>query len=95
MTERKHKWQHNSEGGYSLMVWHEGTPVRNNGGVVVFRLAAQYRGLADVFKAKKGNRWIVRWLSKDFPRRWEQGNAPTLREAMRLARAMVGINHGK
>lgn len=94
MTEHKHKWQHNNQGGITLMCWYKGDPFFDSRGVMIFKGFEGWRGYGDVFKAKRGDRWIARWLSKP-PARWESGSAPTLREAMRLARAMVGINHGK
>lgn len=75
----KHKWQRNHMGGYSLMM---DTP------------HGFLRGVADVFKAKKGDQWVARWLTHESLHiNWRQGNAPTLREAMRLAQFMAGIHH--
>ena len=53
--------------------------------------------IADVFKAKRGERWVVRVVVRNSLTRsleWEQYTAFTLREAMRLAKFIVGVKHG-
>lgn len=87
----KPKWQRNNMGGYTLMVWKQGKPYYNAAGAVAFEGFSGYQQRADIFKPKKGNVWIARWLHKGSPTRWQQGTAPTMREAMRLAQFMVGL----
>lgn len=89
----KPKWQRNNRGGYSLMVWYRGKPVTHNGQVVWMGFEG-WQGHADVFKPKKGDMWVVRWLQTGSTTRWRQGTAPTIREAMRLAQFMVGLQDG-
>lgn len=81
MSESKFRWQRNDEGGLTL---------QKQGSLFWF-------SVADVFKAKRGKRWIVRVVSSDH-RNWrpiyDQYTAFTLREAMRLTKFIVGVKHG-
>jgi hypothetical protein len=72
------------------MVWRQGVPLMHNG-VAIWRGFEGWQARADVFKPKQGDQWVARWMSKGSTTRWQQGNAPTLREAMRLAQFMVGL----
>ncbi len=94
MTNPKPKWQRNNLGGYTLMVWYRGKPLYNSKGQCIYSGFEGYQGRADVFKPKKGDMWIARWLSKGSTTRWQQGTAPTIREAMRLAQFMTGLQDG-
>jgi hypothetical protein len=89
----KPKWQRNNAGGYSLMMWAPDNPIMLHGQVAYTR-PGYWRGVADVFKAKKGNRWVARWLAHEgLHINWRQGSTLTLREAMRLAQFMAGLHH--
>jgi hypothetical protein len=58
-------------------------------------MPGNYNACADVYKAKQGNRWVARWLAKEGTGvNWRQGSTLTLREAMRLAQFMVGMQDG-
>jgi hypothetical protein len=79
----KFKWQRNNWNGFTLMVLRKGYSYES------------WNGRADVFKAKRGDRWVARWIvTVDEVTSWQQGNALTLREAMRLAKYMTGVHHG-
>ena len=81
MNESKLRWQRNDMGGVTL---------QKNGKLYWF-------SIADVFKAKRGERWVVRVVVRNSLTRsleWEQYTAFTLREAMRLAKFIVGVKDG-
>jgi hypothetical protein len=73
----------------------------DQGGVTLEKLSMQmgehcwWTGVADVFKAKRGDRYVVRLVtwSKNHNRRYHQYAAFSLREAMRMAKFLVGVQH--
>ncbi len=93
MTEpskvRRGGWHRNDLGGFTYSVW---APNTNP----LVRTMGAYKSRADVFKPKKGSRWVVRVLRD--PKGWSgeftQFSTETLREAMRLAKFMVGMQDG-
>ena len=80
----KFKWQKNTEGGITLCR------------LVPSGYNPFWQSTADVFKAKRGTRWIVRVVVWDTPTDppYTQHAARTLREAMRLAVFLVGVQYG-
>lgn len=91
---RPYKWQRNIQGGYTLLRWKEPrTYTRANGDK--WTIPGNYHQCADVFRAKKGDRWVARWIAwNGNNHNWLQGSTLTLREAMRLAKFMSGIYRG-
>lgn len=89
MTERKGEWSRNGRGEFTYSIW---TPYSGP----FSRAEGRYAPMAYVFKAGRGNRWVVRvmrtapyWLSG-----YDQHATMTLREGMRLARFLVHLKHG-
>jgi hypothetical protein len=93
---KPYKWRRNDAGGVTLMLWQPPrTHLRFDG--TQWTTLGNYNACADVYKAKQGNRWVARWLAKEGTgANWRQGSTLTLtlREAMRLAQFMVGMQDG-
>lgn len=56
-----------------------------------------WKGVADVFKAARGNRWVIRVGTGQFNNYhivYDQYSAHSLREAMRMAKFLVGVKYG-
>ena len=92
----KLRWRRNDEGGLTLEGWRDPfeRPLRNGS---VWRIQGRWSPIADVFKAKRGERYVVRVLTdrlKDWHPVYDQYTAFTLREAMRLAKFIVGVRDG-
>lgn len=91
---KPYKWQRNNAGGFTLTRWREPTKYRYGNGKE-WATAGAYNQCADVFRAKKGDRWVARWLIQAGNNvNWQQGSTLTLREAMRLAKFMSEVHRG-
>lgn len=91
---KPYKWQRNTHGGFTLMQWNPPKTYRRANGTK-WTAPGNYNQCADVYKAKKGDRWVARWLLwKNHSAAWRQGSTLTMREAMRLAKFMVGMQDG-
>ncbi len=92
----KRRWQRNEDGGLTLEEWRDGFERQLMNGRV-WRMQGNWHGVADVFKAKRGERYVVRVSINDH-HNWrplyDQYTAFTLREAMRLAKFIVGVRDG-
>lgn len=98
MTEpskvRPYKWQRNTHGGLTLTKWRPPKTYRRADGSE-WTVPGNYNQCADVFRAKKGDRWVARWITwNGSNHNWKQGSTLTMREAMRLAQFMVGMQDG-
>lgn len=85
------EWSRNSDGGLTLIAEVTYTPKFR--GLVGARQMIR-TGVADVFKAHKGNRWvirIVRDVSRPMTKGYDQYTALTLRDAMRMAKFLVAV----
>ncbi len=91
---KPYKWERNTYGGYTLMYWREGLTYSRADGRE-WTIPGSYNQCADVFRAKKGSRWVARWITwKGHHHNWQQGSTMTLREAMRLAKFMSEVHRG-
>lgn len=87
----KFRWMRSKDFGLTLQHWHKyrAMPVGTS--------FYDWRSVADVFKARRGDRWVIRVATdrhKNYRLIYDQYTAHSLREAMRLAKFMVGVNHG-
>ena len=91
---KPYKWRRNDIGGFTLTRWQPPrTHLRFDG--TQWTMPGNYNACADVYKTKKGDRWVARWLAKEGTGvNWRQGSTLTLREAMRLAQFMVRMQDG-
>lgn len=86
------EWRRNDFAGFTLVDDVTYTPKFR--GLVGARQMLR-TGVADVFKAAKGNRWIVRILrdpNRPLTGGYDQYTALTLRDAMRMAKFLVAVN---
>ena len=91
---KPYKWYRNNVGGFTLTRWQPPRIVHRCDGTK-WTAPGTYNTCADVYKAKQGNRWVARWLAKEGTgANWRQGSTLTLREAMRLAQFMAGMQDG-
>lgn len=94
MSESKFRWQRNDQGGLTLQQWVPKKTTTYRGTTFTYTSPEFWNSWADVFKAKQGNRYVVRVLRhKRLSSGFDQYTAHTLREAMRLAKFLVGVNH--
>ena len=92
MSESKFRWQRNDKGGLTLQKWIPKRTHLYTQTDIRYHTGNYWDGRADVFKAKRGNRYVVRLVGRRMPS-FDQYTAHTLREAMRLAKFLVGVNH--
>lgn len=86
----KLRWQKNALGGARLQCWKPEQQRTYTLTQLSFTVPGYWYGIADVYKAKRGDRWIV----EIFAGRTTQRHAThTLREAMRMAKFLVGVNN--
>ena len=88
----KLRWEKNNTGGITLQRWVAGfeRPLLSGR---VWKVAGYWHGIADVYKAKKGERYVVRIL-RPTSSGFDQYQAHSLREAMRMAKLLVGVTYG-
>lgn len=93
----KLRWRHNDDGGITLQRWVPKKTTTYNGTTFEYTSPEHWRSDADVFKAKRGDRYVVRVLTdrlKDWHPVYDQYSAHSLREAMRMAKFLVGVKYG-
>lgn len=94
MSESKFRWQRNDKGGLTLQQWFPKRTHTYAQTAIPYTTGNYWDSCADVFKAKQGNRYVVRVLRhRRLSSGFDQYTAHTLREAMRLAKFLVGVNH--
>jgi hypothetical protein len=91
----KLSWFKNSAGGLTLQCWYPEESTTYKHTQYTYTIPARWEAVADVFKAKRGDRYVVRLVtwSKNHNRRYHQYAAFSLREAMRMAKFLVGVQH--
>lgn len=85
------EWRRNSDGGLTLVAEVTYAPTLRG---FVGRRVRVFVPVADVFKAAKGNRWVVRIVrdvSRPMTKGYDQHTALTLRDAMRVAKFLVAV----
>ena len=89
----KLRWQKNSAGGVTLQRWIPKRTTTYTSTSYEYTSPAFWKSIADVFKAKRGERYVVR-IMQPTGSGFDQYQAFTLREAMRLAKFIVGVRDG-
>ena len=91
----KLRWEKNDTGGVTLRKFVPTRTAKYKNTTFEYTTPEHWWALADVFKAKRGNRYVVRVINDllDGPR-FDQYSAHSLREAMRMAKFLVGVKHG-
>ena len=87
------RWLKHESVGLVLQEWFEGPPIVRNGKTVYGGFQG-WRNAATVFKANRGERYVIRVINNERGPRFHQYQAFTLREAMRLAKFLVGVKYG-
>lgn len=87
------RWRKNDSGGLTLQEWTPKKTTTYKGTVATYTSPEYWKPIADVYKAKKGERYVVR-IMRPTPSGFDQYQAFTLREAMRLAKFIVGVKYG-
>lgn len=87
----KLRWMRSKDYGLTLQRWHafRAMPVGKS--------FYDWKSVADVFKARRGDRWVVRVATDkhhNYRITYDQYTAHSLREAMRLAKFIVGVKYG-
>lgn len=89
------RWRKNDSGGVTLQEWTPKKTTTYKGTVATYTSPEYWKPIADVYKAKRGNRYVVRVINPlSTGPRFDQYQAFTLREAMRLAKFIVGVKYG-
>lgn len=86
------EWRRNSEGGLTLIATISYVPKNRGFTDPPVRVPLP---VADVFKAHKGSRWVVRIVrdvSRPMTKGYDLHTALTLRDAMRMAKFLVAVN---
>lgn len=89
----KTKWMKNDTGGVTLHRWIAEKTITFRGTNYSRPVPAFWQPAADVFKAKHGNRYVVR-VVRPTGGGYDQYSAFSLREGMRLAKFIVGMMYG-
>lgn len=91
----KLRWNRNDTGGLTLQKYVPETKYQTSS--YNYTKRAYWDSVADVFKAQKGDRYVVHVLTgkqRNYRPTYDQYTAFSLREAMRMAKLLVGMKHG-